>query len=424
MRSPTSESRQSLPLFASTVRYTFCVIAITCIASTTSAYAQNRDQTQEPTIVRGAFTLESSLGIEVRDDDNIFQSAGSEQSSQVSMLTPSVLMRFEPSGARLELGYDGEYAWYQDFDNDDYGDHALEAGAHLLVGRRSGLDFVASYEGEHENRGTGLTQGFDFSSGELPEEPDQYTYEQFLARYTYGVNATGAILAFEAGEQEHAYDNNLERTRQFDRDTTYGQATVGLRIRPNTSLLLDLRSTDISYPRPLPFGKTLDSREHRYLVGVEWEATAKTTGSIRIGHVDKDYDDPGRPNFSGPNWEVAVRWSPRTYSHIDLGTARFPQETTSTSADVQDTRTYSVRWSHEWNDRLESRVSASTLDDEFVGDTESRQQELQQYGVALIYEMRSWLRWEAGLEVNSRDSNVERFSFQGKTVRIGARIVF
>ena len=60
----------------------------------------------------------------------------------------------------------------------------------------------------------------------------------------------------------------------------------------------------------------------------------------------------------------------------------------------------------------------STLDEEFVGDTENRQQELRQYGVALRYEMRSWLEWEAGLEVNSRGSNVDRFRFNGKTVRM------
>ena len=395
-----------------------------CFTSMTSVYAQNQEQTQEPTLVRGAFTLESSLGIEVRGDDNIFQNAANEQSSRISMLTPSLLMRLEPSGKRLELGYGGEYAWYRDFSNDDYDDHALEAGAYLLLGRRSGLDFVASYEGEHENRGTGLTQGFDFASGELPEEPDQYTNEQLLTRYTYGITGTRAVLAFEASTQEQGYDNNLERTRQFDKDSTYGQATFGVRVRPNTSLQLSLRSTDIAYPHPPASGERLDSREHRYLVGVQWEATAKTTGSVRIGQVDKDYDDPSRPNFSGPNWDVAIRWSPRTYSHIDLGTERRPQETTTTSANVQDTQAYSIRWSHEWNDRVESRVSASTQDEEFVGDTENRQQELQQYGVALRYEMRSWLSWEVGLEVNSRDSNVERFRFDGKIVRIGARIVF
>jgi polysaccharide biosynthesis protein VpsM len=409
---------------ASTVRRKPCVVLAIWLAPMASAYAQSQGQGPAPTLVRGAFTLESSLGIEVRQDDNIFQSPVDEQSSQISMLTPSLLMRLGPSGNRFELKYDGEYAWYQESSNDDYGDHALEAGTYLLLGRRSGLDFVALHENKHENRGTGLTEGFDPASGTFPEEPDRYTTEQFLARYTYGVTSTRAILAFEASTQKRTYDNNLERTQQFDRDATYGQATFGVRVRPNTSLQLSLRTTDITYPHPRASGQSLDSRESRYLVGVQWEATAKTTGSVRVGRVDKEYDDPSHPTFSGPNWEVAIRWSPRTYSHIDLSTERFPEETTTTSADVRDTKTYSLSWTHEWNDRLETQISGSRIENAFREDIQARVQDLRRYRLALNYDMRSWLTWELALEANSRDSKVDRFKFDGKIVRIGARIIF
>ena len=47
------------------------------------------------------FTFESSLGIEVLDDDNIFERAKNEQSSQISMLTLSLLVQLKPSRNRL-----------------------------------------------------------------------------------------------------------------------------------------------------------------------------------------------------------------------------------------------------------------------------------------------------------------------------------
>ena len=64
---------------------------------------------------------------------------------------------------------------------------------------------------------------------------------------------------------------------------------------------------------PRASGLGLDSREYRYLLGVVWETTAKMTGSVRVGGVTKKFDDPALPNYSAPNWEVAIRWSPRTY---------------------------------------------------------------------------------------------------------------
>lgn len=87
-------------------------------------------------LVREVSTFESSLGIEVLKEDNIFERAKNEQSSQISMLTPSLLTQLEPSRNRLEFAYTGEYAWYQEFNNDDYDNHALDGDAYLQLGRR------------------------------------------------------------------------------------------------------------------------------------------------------------------------------------------------------------------------------------------------------------------------------------------------
>src|SRR5207302_6802217 len=103
-------------------------------------YTPDPEQGQRPTLVRGAFTLESSLGIEALDDSNIFESRTDVQSSQIWELAPSLLMRFEPARSRLELGYKGNYGWYDKSHDDDYADHALQAGAYPLLGERTGLD--------------------------------------------------------------------------------------------------------------------------------------------------------------------------------------------------------------------------------------------------------------------------------------------
>jgi hypothetical protein len=279
----------------------------------------------------------------------------------------------------LEFSYDGDYGWYDQSSDDDYTDHDLEAGAYLLLGQRSGLDLVASYDDAHENRGTGLTRGVPPASGAFPQDPDRYTTAQFLGRYAYGVSQTRAFLALEGSTEALTYKNNRERTRQFDRDDTYGQATFGLRVRPKTSVELRVRARDIKYDYSRPSGISADSREYRYLIGVVWEATAKTTGSVLIGQVDKRFDDPARPDFSGPNWEVAIRWSPRTYSHFDLSTERYTDEPVDLLGDVTDTAVYSLGWSHEWNDRVGSRLAASKLDQTYRYVTGDRKDNSPQY---------------------------------------------
>ena len=400
------------------------VILSLCFIASLPAYAQNQEQRPEPTLVRGPFTLESSVGIEALDDSNIFESATNVKSSQIGRLTPSLSVQFEPARSLLELVYDGDFGWYEQSSDDNYSDHELEAGAYLLLGERSGLDLVASYEVGHENRGTGLTQGFDPDSAIFPEEPDRYETEQFLARYTYGVSQARAFVVFEGSTDSLIYKNNRARTRQFDRDDTYGQMTFGIRVRPKTSLQLRVRARDIEYNNPRAFGVSLDSREYRYLLGVVWDATSKTTGSVRVGQIEKNFDAPARRDFSGPSWEVAIRWSPRTYSHFDLSTERYVDEPVDLLGDATDTAIYSLSWNHEWSGRLESKIVMSRLDQTYRYVTGNRKDTSPQYGAALIYKSRPWLRWEAGIDLNTRDSDLTAYNYDQTIARLGVWITF
>jgi len=38
--------------------------------------------------------------------------------------------------------------------------------------------------------------------------------------------------------------------------------------------------------------------------------------------------------------------------------------------------------------------------------------------------MRPWLRWEAGLDINSRDSPLVSYNYKENIARLGARITF
>ena len=407
-------------------RWSLCIVLGVCLVSSALAYPPDPEEGREPTLVhRGGFTLESSLGIEALNDSNIFQSSTDVQYSQIWKLAPRLRLRFEPARSRLEFRYKGDYGWYDKSSDDDYADHALQAGAYLLLGERSGLDLVASYDEAHENRGTGLSAGIEPASGAFPQSPDRYTTGQFLGRYTYGVSHTRAFISLEASTDKIAYQNNPALTQPFDRDESYGQATFGVRVRPKTSLELSVQALDITYDHPRASGLNLDSREYRYLLGVVWEATGATTGSVRVGGVTKRFDDPALPDYSAPNWEVAIRWSPRTYSHFDLSTKKYLAAPVDLSGDVTDSAVYSLSWSHGWSSRLESKLAISELEQTYRFVTRNpRKDKSPQYSLALAYKMRRWLRWEGGLDINSRDSPLVSYNYKENIARLGARITF
>jgi hypothetical protein len=74
---------------------------------------------------------------------------------------------------------------------------------------------------------------------------------------------------------------------------------------------------------------------------------------------------------------------------------------------------YSVAWQHDWNSHIRSQIAAIRLDEDHRGSIADELQDLTQLKLSLAYQMRNWLTWKAGVEINSRDSNVDRFVFDG-----------
>jgi hypothetical protein len=426
LRPFVSESRWPFSQVTSSAGCRLCVIVSLCFALSALAYAQDSEQGAKPTLVRGPFTLDSSLGIDAVEDSNIFQSWTDVQSSLIWKLAPSLLMRFELARSRLEFSYKGDYGWYDTSSADDYDDHALKAAAYLLLGERSGLDLVGSYDATHENRGTGVSEGIDPASSAFPQDPDRYTTGQFLARYTYGVAHTRAFVVLEASTEKLAYQNNLAYTQQFDHDASYGKATFGVRVQPKTSVELSVQARDIRYNSPNASATGLvDSWEYRYLLGVVWETTAKMTGTVRVGWLNDKFVASSLPALSGTSWEVAIHWSPLTYSHLDLSTHRDTEPPIDPQGYVTVTAVYSLGWSYEWNSRLESKLALSEVDSTYRYVTTGVQTtKTPNFSLGLTYKMRRWLRWDAGLDINARNSSIPSYNYNQSIAKLAARIIF
>ena len=183
--------------------------------------------------------------------------------------------------------------------------------------------------------------------------------------------------------------------------------------------MLDAVFTDITYENERPVEASRESEDWRFLLGLTWEATAKTTGSIRLGIQRRQFDDAARAQISNPSWEVDVRWSPRQYSHFDFASSRRNEETFGEGAFI-DISAYKVAWTHEWSRGWESIISWARRDTEFVGSL--RDQDLNEISLGLRYRQGRLLSWEAGYARRSRDSSLSNLVYDGDMFSIGVNI--
>jgi hypothetical protein len=147
--------------------------------------------------------------------------------------------------------------------------------------------------------------------------------------------------------------------------------------------------------------KIHDSSEQQYMVGVKWDATAKTSGNIRIGQVRKSFSLAATPSATSSTWDGNIKWSPLTYSIVDFTLSQKAAESFGTGS-FMISRDTTVAWSHEWANKIKSNLNVGDGLDTYqnIAQTSKRQT----YGAKVSYEVNRWLN--AGVEYqNSKRSS-------------------
>jgi len=346
----------------------------------------------------GGVNFTPSVNLDVLYDDNVTSAETDEIESWVTVFTPGFLLSAENDKSAYTLGYSLTRGEYHDSEEDNYTDHEVTADAAWALTARHKLAVSGTYLDGHESRGTGFSQG----GGAAITAPDEFQDTDIQVRYGFGAESAKGHLDVELGTRERDFEGDA-RTEARDRSTDYAGVTFRYNVGARTEVLAQVNHRDISYD-VTPLGDaSLNSTETDYLVGVTWEGTAKTTGSVKVGSSEKKFDDNSRSDFTGPRWEVGVRWAPRSYSSFDFTTSSRSDETNGTG-DFIDVASYSVAWNHEWADRLSSTLSYEYAEDDYEGDSDSRKEETNTTGLRVDYQMRRWLNLNAGVTYTDKDS--------------------
>ncbi|MBO6658325.1 MAG: outer membrane beta-barrel protein [Pseudomonadales bacterium] len=367
--------------------------------------------TEPESIAVGGAELIPTIRIQHQHDDNIFSSAIREESSTITNLTPRLeYLAEKDANNRLSISYDGDWARYWQSRDDDYIDHTF-----TIAGAYSGNDSYklkvdAATAKLHDNRGEGASEGV---GGITRTEPDEYDQDTFSVGLDLGKEGARFGAYFGVDTLAKEYTNNRNATRFRDRDDRGFVARLFTRISGKTRGFIGYRNTDIEYSSLTASGVTLDSDESSVLAGVEWEATGKTTGSLEVGRLTKDFDEPGSEEQDLTVWNLGVQWAPREYSIVSFNTVRDAAETNGIGAYIEQTN-HTVNWVHGWSERISSTIAATIGDDEYPGST--REDDRADYTIGVDYDWQRWASIGFRMQYSDRDSNVDLFDFDRRRI--------
>jgi hypothetical protein len=331
-------------------------------------------------------------------DDNLYSSDANKRSSNFTILSPYLRLEGTPGPHKFDAAFRLDSGRFSDASADDYDDYALTGNADLVFTGRAGLRLKAEHRRAHDPRGS--------TDRPFGAEPDEFNYTGAEGIFGYGAQGAQGRIEVDAGYFEKRYQNNRAFTEASDYDVGSAGGTFLWRVQPKTQLLFQGKRHEFDYRLP---SSTLDSTENRLYVGARWEATAKTDGTVKIGRLKKDFRDASREDVSSGSWDVGVRWSPLTYSAVDLQTSKQTTESTGFGNTIL-TKAHSLTWSHDWSSRFRTQVLGNLRNDKYQGAT--REDDTRTAGVRLTYQFRRWLRFGVEYLRTDRDSDIQAFDYQ------------
>jgi polysaccharide biosynthesis protein VpsM len=365
----------------------------------------------------GPVFITPTLDTEVGYVDNLFRSDEDKKNTGVSVVTPRVQ-------AWLENGLN-TYSFttalidYRYFDSspDNITDNTANLDLHHVFDARNLVNVYGEYWDFHEDRGTGLTEGI----AQEVDGPTKLDRTTLGGDYVYGSESSRGRLKLGARTVDHHYRNQEELTRYHSRDSYEYNGTFLWNVAARTDALFEVRHVDTEYDRtdPTDVDGSLDSDEFNYLTGVAWEATAQTTGSVKVGMINRDYNSDARSNDDAFSWEVDLNYLPRTYSRFNLGTRRFFNETNGVGNAV-DTQEVSLSWNHDWNTRSKTDVSLVFAAEDY---TESDRQDDSYAAQALYtYAFRRWADLGVGYRFEELSSDLDFYDYTRNEVFLQAKL--
>ena len=340
-----------------------------------------------------------AIGVSVGHNDNLFSSNINKGSSSVTTVSPYARLEARVGPHSYDATFRIDDTRYSSSPADNSTAYALLGNANLVITGRAGLKLRAEHRRGYDPRGSTDRPG--------GANPDEYINQGVEGIFSYGAPGAQGRIEIDGGAYSRRYQNNRATTVVSDRDTTQLGGTFLWRVAPRTEILAlaQTRSTDYALST-----STQSSTEMRYQVGAKWDATAKTSGIVKFGLLEKKFGNTGRTDFSGSSWDGTVRWSPLTYSVFDFNTSKSTNESTGTG-DFLLTQLYGVNWNHAWNSRFSSATQANWRKDEFLGTNSGRVDKTSTLGLSLTYQWQRWLRFGGSYTLTDRVSNPNTFDY-------------
>lgn len=338
----------------------------------------------------------AGVGLGYNSNPSAAQSGGS--GSMLGVLGVRLLGSAKTGASVFELGYTGNYGHYFESSKDDFNNHELVGRASRQFSARTDVEGSLYWLHKTDPRGVVAQQV-------VLDQPNQWSALGGTLTAGYGAREAKGRFELDLGLSDKTYTNNRAYTTSLDVTSMNVAGRFYYRWQPRTRVFTELRAARYDYQLSTSLS---DNTEYRAGLGVTWDATAVTSGTVRIGWMNKDFNSAAVKDYTGLYVDALLRWAPKTYSWVDL-IANYGAQDTSGVGTYSVTSALAAAWTHKWRNHFQTRALLSAQNSDFRNVV--RTDRLYTIGYGGFYDLRSWLRLGLEATYQNRQSTDDVWDF-------------
>lgn len=339
-------------------------------------------------------------------DENIFRTA-EPNPTNIFSLRPKIEYVNNKAKYNVIASYNGIYNKYNNFENLNFEDHLVRLKTSFGFTKKSGLSINAFYHDFVEAPGT------NNSITSILDELNAVNRKTFKASSYYGTTASKGQVTLGFGYHQYRYTNNNQQFRDFD-EIEFAP-TFFYRLSSKVRSLFQIRLYDYDYKQPIR-GLDGSNKQTIFYTGIEWQATAKTSGVIKLGHLTRNFNDPEARDVSGLSFEIEGKWRPNTYTEFTLISERETLESSEIDIQAFINTYYAIEGTHEISPL--TTIEAVFRQDKSDVEKQQRYNTLKQYSIGVTRHIKRWLDIKVKYKDIKRNSTDSSFDFNSKEVSL------
>ena len=337
-------------------------------------------------------------------NDNIYATPNDTKSDMITTTNPGIKLMMPFSTHEVDAEYQAVFKNYADYSAEDTVDQYASVKGKFKFADLYGLNISDNYENGHIPRAesaVGEIEGYDKNAAALS------------ASYIFADR-----FQVQTGYTQTNWNYSLDYDKYRNRDEELISTYLYYRFLPKTSAFIEYDFNNIIYEQKLD---GLDNLVQTPFLGVKWEFSDRTNGTVKVGFLHKEFEASDKSNVDTWSASVDVHHAFTETSSIQVKGLRDVNESNFNGTSYFITTGAFAEYTLKLFYKLSALARFSYGEDDYsnaVAPYPDRHDQTTLAGVGLGYQMKDWLAFVLNYNHLVRDSNIDTWNLTDNTISL------